>query len=75
MGIRQMTIFHDLQEHVLYIRMGFFYLIQQNDAVRVAADLLRQLPRFFVSDISRWRTDDFGHGVLLHVLTHVEPDH
>jgi len=50
-------------------------LIEQNNAVGAPADRLGQLATFLVPDVTRGRADEPRHGVLLHVLRHVDPDH
>ena len=55
--------------------MGLFDLIEQNDRVRVAADRFGQLAALLIADISRRRSDQSGHRVLLHVLAHVDAHH
>src|SRR5688572_26528664 len=55
--------------------MSLFYLVQQEDRVRVALDLFRELPALFVSHVAGWRSDELRDRVLFHILGHVEPDH
>ena len=55
--------------------MGFFDLIEQDDRVRFSPHGLRQLSAFIVAHISRRRSDQTGHGIFLHIFTHVDPDH
>ena len=57
------------------IRMGLFYLIQENERVRVATHLFSQLASFFVTNIS-WRgADQFSNGMFLHVFAHIKANH
>src|SRR5206468_3331647 len=49
-------------------------LIEEDDAVRPAADGLGQLPALLVPRVAGGRADQAGDGVLLHVLGHVEAD-
>src|SRR3954465_903909 len=43
--------------------------------VRLGADGLGELAAFVVADVAGGRADEPGHGVLLHVLRHVDLDH
>ena len=38
LGIREVTLFHDLEEHVERFRMGLFDFVKDHDRVRLAAD-------------------------------------
>ena len=53
---------------------AFFNLVEQDDAVRAAADGLGQLAAFFIADVSGRRTDQTRHGELLHVFGHIDAD-
>ena len=46
-----------LQQHVVYIAVGFLYLVEQNDRVGVAAHFLCQLSSLFISHVSWRRTN------------------
>ena len=73
--VGQLAVFKNLQQDVVDVRVCLFDLVEQQDGVRVALDLLGQLPTFFVPDVARGRADQLRDRVLLHVLGHVEPDH
>ena len=47
----------------------------RSDGVRPAAHGLGQLAALVVADVAGRRADEPGHGVLLHVLRHVDLDH
>ena len=64
-----------LQQYVEHIGVCFLDLVEEHDRVRFSADCLGQLTALFVADVSRRRSDQSGHGVFLHVLGHVDPDH
>ena len=55
--------------------MCLFYLIKQYNRIRPSSDCLGKLTAFIVSDISRRRSDQTGHGIFLHVLTHIDTHH
>jgi len=55
--------------------MRFLNFVEQHNRVRPAPDRFGKLTAFLVTNISRRRTDQSRHGVFLHVLTHVDPDH
>ncbi len=55
--------------------MGLLDLVEQDHRVRPAADRLGQLAALLVADVARRRADEPRHGVLLHVLAHVDADH
>ena len=54
--------------------MGLFDFVQQHHGVGTTADLLGQLPAFFVAHVARRSTDQTADVVLLHVLAHVDLD-
>ena len=66
-----MTVVQYLQQDVEHIRMRLFYLIKQDDAVGIAADLFTELPSLIISHISWRRPYHFGHAVLFHVFGHI----
>ena len=73
--IRDTAVIQNLQQYVKHIRMRFFNLIKEHDAVRFSADCLCQLSAFIIADISRRSSDQPGDRILLHVLTHINTDH
>ena len=54
--------------------MRLFDLIEEDDGVRPAADLLRELTGLVIADIARGRADHARNRELLHELRHIEPD-
>ncbi len=60
---------------MLYIRVRFFNLVEQDDAVRIAAHFFCQLAGFFKADIARRRTDQLRDRMFLHVFAHIEANH
>ena len=61
-----------LEKQVEDLGVGFFDLVEKNDAVGPVADGLGDLAALFVAHISRRRTDKARGGVPLHVLGHVD---
>ena len=57
------------------VGMRLLDFIEQNNGVGAAANGLSQLAAFVVAYIARGRADEASHGVLLHVLAHVDADH
>ena len=55
--------------------MRLLDFVEQHHRIRTAPHLLGELAAFFVADISRRRADQARHGVLLHVLGHVDAHH
>ena len=55
--------------------MGFFYLIEQNHRVGLAANLFGQHATFFVTHVSWRRSHQSAHSKFLHELTHINPNH
>src|SRR3712207_4559382 len=55
--------------------MGLLDLVEEDDRVGTPADLLRELSRLLVADVSWRRADEPGDGVSLLELGHVDPDH
>src|SRR5579883_74487 len=72
--VRQAAIVQHLQQDVEDIGRGLLDLIQQDDAVGVAAHGLSELAALFIADIAGRRADQPRDAVLLHVLRHVDAD-
>src|SRR5438445_5962287 len=70
----QLSVLKHLQQDVIDVRVSFFDLIQQDHRVRLATYSFRQLTAFFISNISRRRTDQAAHREFLHVFAHVYAD-
>src|SRR5438105_3948374 len=69
------TVLEDLQEDVEDVRVRLLDLVEEDDRVGLAPDGLRELTALVVPDVAGGRADEPGHGVLLHVLRHVDLDH
>ena len=72
--VSKSAVIKKLQQDVEYIRMSLFDLVEEDDAVRLAAYRLCELAAFVISNVPRRRSYQPGYGVLLHVLGHVDPD-
>ena len=55
--------------------MRFLDLIKKYNGIRFSSDCFCQLSTFIISDISRRSSDQSGHGIFLHVLTHIDTNH
>ena len=73
-AVGQPAFLHDLEEHVVDVGMGLLDLVEQDDRVRPAADLLGELAALLVADVARRGADQPRDVVLLHVLRHVDLD-
>ena len=45
MGVGNLTVVQNLQQHVQYIRMGLFNLVKENDRVWLSGGFFPQVPR------------------------------
>ena len=70
--VGQRAVVHDLQQHVVNVRMGFFDLVEQEHAVRLLGDGLGEQAPLVKAHIARRRTDQAADRVALHVLGHVK---
>ena len=73
--VRDPPVIQYLQEDVEYIRMCLFHLIKEDNRIRFSPDCLCELSAFVISDISRRCSDQSGHGIFLHILTHINTNH
>ena len=75
LGIRDATIVQNLQEDVEDIGMGLLHFVEEHHGVGLPANGFRQLAAFLITHIAGRRTDQAGHGELLHILGHVDANH
>ena len=61
-----------LQQDVEHIGVGLLHLIEEDDGVGFSSDCLGQLAALLVAHVSGRRSDQTGHGELLHILAHVD---
>ena len=73
--IGQAAVVEHLQQGVEDVVVGLLDLVEQDHGIRLPPDRLGQLTPVLVSDVTGRRPDQTGHGVLLHVLGHVDADH
>ena len=69
------AVLQDLQQDVPHILVGLLDLIEQHHGIGLAAHLFGELAALLVTHIAGRRANQTGHGVLLHVLGHVDTDH
>ena len=74
-AVGQPAILQDLQQDVEHVRVGLLNFVEENHPVGTAAHRLGQLAALVVAHVARGSAHQPGHGVLLHVLRHVQPDH
>ena len=72
MAIGDAAIVEDLEKDIEDIGVGFFHFVEKHHRVGLAAHSLAELATLLVADIAGRRSDEAGHGVLLHVFGHVE---
>ncbi len=72
--VGQSTVFQDLQQRVEHVGVRLFDLVEEHDRERLAANGLGQLATLVVAHVPGGRTHESAHGVLFHVLGHVELD-
>ncbi len=73
-GIGELSLFHDLQQHVMGFGVCFFDLVKNNDGVRTAADGFGELAGFFKANITRRRANQPADVMPFHELGHVYLD-
>ena len=70
--VRKAAVIEHLQEHVEHVRVRLLDLVEKDDLVGPAAHRFGQRAPFLITNVA-WRcTDEASHGVLLHVLTHID---
>ena len=62
-------------EDVEYIGVSLLNFIQQHNGVGSTPNLLSQLTAFFITNISRRRTDEPSNGMFLHKFRHINANH
>ena len=74
MGVGDVPVVQDLEQHVEHVGVGLLDLVEEDDGVGLAADLLGELAGVVIAHIPRGGADDPGDRVLLHELGHIQPD-
>ena len=75
MRIGNMSVIEYLKQNVKYIRVRFLNLIKKKNTVWISAHLFTELSAFVITNISRRRSNQFGHTVFLHIFRHIHTDH
>ena len=75
LAIGKTAIIQNLQQDIKHISMSLFDFIQQNNAIWMTTNSLRQLTTLIIAHISRRRTNQTRYRVFLHVLTHINTNH
>src|SRR5664280_1353981 len=75
LSIRQSAIIQQLQQHVKYVRVSLFDLIEQDHAVWAATHGFGQLAAFLVANVPRRCSDQTADGMFFLVFAHIDPDH
>src|SRR6266852_1666885 len=70
--VREAALVEDLQQDVEDLGVRLLDLVEQDHAVRLATDGLRELSALFVADVARRRSDQARHVVALHVIGHID---
>ena len=75
LAVGQPAVVEELKKDVQHLGMRLLDLVEEDHGIGAAADRLGQLAGLLVAHVSGRRADHPGHGVLLLVLRHVDPDH
>ena len=75
MAVGQPSVLQNLQQDVEHVGVGLLDLVEEDHPVGTPPHRLGQLAALVVADVARWRADQPGHGVFLHVFGHVDAHH
>ncbi len=75
LAVGEPAVVHQLEEHVEHVDVCLLELVEQHHRVRPPAHRLGELAALVVTHVAGRRAHEARHGVLLHVLRHVDPDH
>ena len=75
LAVGEATIVEKLQQHAKHIGMRFFDLVEEHHRVGTTTHRFGELTTLVVADVSRRRTNEATHRVLLHVLAHIDANH
>ena len=73
-AVGQDAVAEQLQQDACHVAVGLFQLIEEQDAVGAAADLLRERAARIVADVARRRAEQARDARRLHILRHIHPD-
>ena len=72
--IGELAVIHDLQQDVEEIRMRLLDFVEQQHAMGVLVDAIREQAALVEADITGWSADQARDSVAFHVFRHVEAD-
>ena len=75
LAVGEPAVVHHLEQHVEHVGVRLLDLVEEHDRVGTAPHCLGELTTLVVADVAGRRADEPRHGVLLHVLAHVDADH
>src|SRR5258708_13761466 len=75
LAVGEPTVIEDLQKDIEYVVMRLFDFIEEQDTIGLAADRFGELPPFFITDVTRRRTDETSYGMLLLLFPHIDAHH
>ena len=70
--VRQTAVIKHLQQHVEHIAVRLLDFVEQDHLIGTPAHRFGEHAAFLITDITRRRADEAGHGMLLHELAHVD---
>src|SRR3990172_6895048 len=73
-SVGEVSLLHDLEQHVMGFRVGFLDFIEDHNGIRSAAERLGELPGLFIAHVSRRRADQPANRMPLHKLGHSQLD-
>ena len=73
-AVGQDAVAEQLQQDACHVAVGLFQLIEEQDAVGAAADLLRERAARVVADVARRRAEQARDARRFHILRHIHPD-
>ncbi|MBA7668814.1 hypothetical protein ES703_76930 [subsurface metagenome] len=71
-AVGQPALVHNLKKNIVNIRMGLFYLVQQQHRIGTPSNPFGQLSAFFVAHISGGSSYQSAHIMLLHKFAHIQ---
>ena len=71
-AVGETTVVEELEQGVKHVRVSLLDLVEEEDAVRLAANRLGELPSLLITDVPRGSPDQPGDRMSLHILRHVE---
>ena len=69
------AVVEDLQQHIEYLRVGFFDFVKQEHGIGFPSNGLGEIAAFVVTNIARRGTDEAGHRMFFHEFRHVDAHH